>query len=240
VPERTVQRDWEKARIFLHDSLREDDTSGSQADVGGRLASTGGIWQTVGSPGVTKTGPGTLLFTSLQDNTYTGTTTVREGVLELLHFSSTAVSGSLVIGSGTSTTPTAIVRLRNDDQIDNDSIVQIQTDGLFELGSNNETTGSLTVMGRVTIGNGPAGTSQYIVPALSLMGGTIDIAQNSSLVLGGNTVLATSTAAATARLSGAGNCGSMARRARSTSTTAPKPSTWRFRTNSSAWEAKAS
>jgi hypothetical protein len=95
-------------------------------------------------------------------------------------------------------------------------------------------------MGRVTIGNGPAGTSQYIVPALSLIGGTIDIAQNSSLVLGGNTVLATSTAAATARLSGAGNCGSMARRARSTSTTAPKPSTWRFRTNSSAWEAKAS
>ncbi len=38
-------------------------------------------------------------------------------MLELQHLNATALSGPLVIGDGLSQTPTAIVRLRDDDQI---------------------------------------------------------------------------------------------------------------------------
>jgi autotransporter-associated beta strand protein len=84
----------------------------------GRLACTAGTGQTGGAQRLDKSGPGTLHFTSLQNNTYLGLTSVRDGVLELQHFGGAiAVAGDLAVGSGTLNPPTAIVRLRNDEQI---------------------------------------------------------------------------------------------------------------------------
>ena len=123
-------------------------------------------------------------------------------MLELQHLNATALSGALVIGnSGIPST----VRLRDDDQIADGNFVQVATDGLFELGANDERVGALSVNGgTVTIGNGPSGVSNLIVSALSMIAGTIDVAQNSSLALMGN-VLATSTTFRRSLLSGAGS-----------------------------------
>jgi autotransporter-associated beta strand protein len=168
----------------------------------GRVTCTAGISESGAPRALTKYGPGTLHYFSLQNNTYSGVTTVEAGVLELQHLNAVALAGPLVIGNnGVS----AIVRLRDDDQLSDVNFVQVARDGVFELGANNERVGALSVNGgTVTIGNGPSGVSHLVVSALAMIAATIDIAQNSSLGLMGN-VSATSTSFRRSLLSGAGS-----------------------------------
>jgi autotransporter-associated beta strand protein len=170
----------------------------------GRLACAGGIAESGGEQLLDKSGPGTLHFTSVQDNTYLGLTLVREGVLELQHFGSIAVSGDLVIGAGTVGAPTAILRLRNDEQIADDRAVNINQSGVFELASHTERVGNTHVnSGTISIGSTPTDNAELTLSLLTLFGGTIQIARNSALTLTSN-ITATSNTAGRALISGEG------------------------------------
>jgi autotransporter-associated beta strand protein len=150
---------------------------------------SGGIGQT-GTRNLNKTGPGAVRFTAAVNNTYTGTTTVASGVLELQTSSSgIAILGPLVIGQGV-TPNTARVSLFQHHQIANTSNVTVRRDGTFALNGFSETVAALTVEdGTVTLG----GTGDLFVSGLSMTGGVINIgnAVDSVFVLQGN-VTATS------------------------------------------------
>lgn len=172
-------------------------------DAAGRLACTGGI-SSLGAPALTKDGPGILFFTAVVGNTYQGPTNVRAGVLELQHFNATALSGPLTIGTGASQTPSAIVRIREDDQILDSAGVRILSDGVLELGSHFERVGQVTVVdGRVAIGDVPTHDAQLVPSTLTMTGGTIQIARDSALNLQ-SSVTAMSSAARPALISGEG------------------------------------
>jgi autotransporter-associated beta strand protein len=172
-------------------------------DAAGRLACAGGI-SALGAPALTKDGPGTLFFTAVVSNTLQGTTTVRAGVLELQHFNSTALSGPLTIGTGVSQTPSAIVRIREDDQILDSAGVRILSDGVLELESHFERVGQVTLVdGKVAIGAVPTHDAQLVPSTLTMTGGTIQIARDSALNLQ-SSVSAMSSAVEPALISGEG------------------------------------
>jgi autotransporter-associated beta strand protein len=92
-----------------------------------------------GLSGLTKTGAGTLTFLGSHDNTYSGTTTVRGGLLQLAKdFPAEAVRGStLVIGDATDGNATDTVRLMNQVQIATDVVINrtglLDLNGFFEV-----------------------------------------------------------------------------------------------------------
>ena len=94
--------------------------------------------------GITKSGGGTLTFSGSASNTYSGTTTVNVGELDLNKTAGvSAIAGDLTIGDGTSTDT---VRLLAANQISDTSVVTLTLAGaaVFNLNGNNETIGSLT------------------------------------------------------------------------------------------------
>jgi autotransporter-associated beta strand protein len=174
------------------------------SNAAGRVACTGGISETPGSKNLIKDGPGILLFSSLVSNTYTGTTRVNMGVLELQHPNTIAVSGPLRVGTGVSHTPTAFVRLRDDDQISDVMPVTIVSDGVLEMEIYNERTGELTLTGgTIAIGGAPTHNAALMASQFSMTGGTIQIARDSALVLG-SSLTATSSTVERALVSGDG------------------------------------
>ena len=106
-----------------------------------------------GTGGVVKTGAGKLQFshatTNKRANTYTGLTTVSEGILELNKPDSVnALAGPLTIESN------GLVKLLAVEQIADTSRVTLIARGQLEIDKYRETIGSITGTGRVSIGTG--------------------------------------------------------------------------------------
>jgi autotransporter-associated beta strand protein len=101
-----------------------------------------------GGNGITKLMPGTLRFSGTGANTYTGTTTVSEGVLELGKSAGVnAIAGPLTIGNDNGVQNADEVRLLANDQIANGAQVQVTPSGHFNLNGFNETIGNAAQTG---------------------------------------------------------------------------------------------
>ncbi|MBL8798724.1 MAG: autotransporter-associated beta strand repeat-containing protein, partial [Planctomycetia bacterium] len=102
-----------------------------------------------GSFGVTKVGAGTVQYNGTVSNTYTGTTRVNEGTLELNMFGLNALanSGALIIGDGIGGADADQVVLHQNDQIPNNKPITVNSSGLLNLNGFNDTTGTITLAG---------------------------------------------------------------------------------------------
>lgn len=92
----------------------------------------------IGSGGVNKTGLGTLTYQAVGNNSYTGTTLVSAGTLQLNVSGPTAFSGPLVIGDGTGNGSPEVVDLQSF-EMEHTGPITINLNGLLELGSFSET-----------------------------------------------------------------------------------------------------
>jgi autotransporter-associated beta strand protein len=104
-----------------------------------------------GSGGLTDSSAGTVTTTLAgPGNTYTGTTTVTNGVLVLQASPGNAIPAALVIGPGT-----GVVRLALSNQIADTAKVTVNSGATLDLHGNSDTIGSLTLSGgTVTTGTG--------------------------------------------------------------------------------------
>lgn len=110
----------------------------------------------ISNGGLTKDGSGSLRLSGGSANTYTGTTTVLDGLLELGKSGGVnAFGGGLVIGDGAGSANSAEARLQNNGQIPDSSSVSINTDGLLALNGKTDTVGIITMTGgSITTGAG--------------------------------------------------------------------------------------
>lgn len=105
-------------------------------------------------------GPGTNTLSGSDNNTYTGTTYVHGGTLQLLKFrisfptflSRIAIPSDLVVGSGSSGPD--VVRFLFDNQIANTSDVTINAAGMLDLNGYDDTFRALNMTGGVITNNG--------------------------------------------------------------------------------------
>ncbi|HEV2694812.1 MAG TPA: autotransporter-associated beta strand repeat-containing protein [Verrucomicrobiae bacterium] len=96
--------------------------------------------QLTGSVGVNKTGTGRLLYQYGGNNTYTGTTLVGNGYLELNVSGSSAFGGPLVIGDGSGSN--SIVQLLQSVEISTAADISLNKDGLLDLNGFYQTIGT--------------------------------------------------------------------------------------------------
>jgi len=109
------------------------------------------IEATIASGGLTKSGPGTLLMIGAA-NTYSGTTTVSEGILALAKSGADgAIKGDLVVGGGS--TFAGVILSANEQIQAVGNTVSIQSNGVMQLNNFSETIGDLEMTGGV-IGGG--------------------------------------------------------------------------------------
>jgi autotransporter-associated beta strand protein len=99
-----------------------------------------------GSGGASKIGLGTLTYAYSGNNTYSGTTWVNAGLLQLNVGGANAFGGPLIIGDG-SGTGNPIVRLLQSIETPNTQPVTVNLNGLFDLNTFSTTTGPLTIQG---------------------------------------------------------------------------------------------
>src|SRR5205814_7629672 len=100
--------------------------------------------------GVTKSGLGDMQYDGSSANTYTGTTTVNDGTLNLNKTGVGAMAGALVIGDGqlsgngsTGLSQSDVVRLKQSDQLpDFQGGVTVNSTGLLDLTDNSEAAGT--------------------------------------------------------------------------------------------------
>lgn len=112
---------------------------------GSRLTLSGSI-EGIGK--IDKAGLGTLRLAGGASNTYTSSTTVFEGVLELSKTGGqTAIPGALVIGDGAGGPDSDVVRLLAINQIANTAEVVIRSSGLLDLFDHGDTIGLLVLIG---------------------------------------------------------------------------------------------
>ena len=113
--------------------------------------------------GIFKSGTGTLALRGFQNYTYTGTTTVDKGVIDLNTTVGNIIKGPVVIGNGADPAGSAILR----DHIQSNDIaptaaMTINASGVFDLANEQETVASLSgtgpvlmgIGGRLTVGDG--------------------------------------------------------------------------------------
>ncbi|MHB0875814.1 MAG: DUF4347 domain-containing protein [Anaerolineae bacterium] len=129
-----------------------------------------------GAGGITKNGPGTLRLTGALANTYTGSTSVDEGTLELAHSAGTvAVPGSLQVGDGIGGGGSAVARLLAGSQLASTTAVTIEEDGLFDTNGYNQTVAGITITGgAVTTGTGTLTLAGNVMVTASAEPATID------------------------------------------------------------------
>jgi autotransporter-associated beta strand protein len=119
---------------------------------------SGSIGGAVGT-GLTKAGPGQLNFTGSAPNTYSGTTTVSDGMLRLEKTTeNSSIPGDLIVGDGTPFSSSAIVRLQLGavEQIANDARATMNG-GRLELWAPRETAGVLAMQSNSTLGFSQSG-----------------------------------------------------------------------------------
>jgi autotransporter-associated beta strand protein len=109
--------------------------------------------------GVTKVGPGTMIYAggASTPNTYTGLTSVLDGALQLNKTGAIAVAGNLSVGDSPeidSTPGIDTVQLEQSSQLANTSTVTVASDGLFDLNKNNQTIAGLNMTGGTVDVNG--------------------------------------------------------------------------------------
>lgn len=98
-----------------------------------------------GANDLTKMGSGMVVLSGGSANTFTGTTAVNAGEMQLQKSSGNAIVGPLVIGDGTGTD---VVRLMDSDQISDTATVTLKSSGQFLFNSSyTETIGSLDMTG---------------------------------------------------------------------------------------------
>ena len=107
-----------------------------------------------GTGGINKTNVGTLRMDGGGHNTYSGTTILGGGVLELSKFAIfpsftnfTAIPGDLIVGDGNGLVGTDVLRLLTDDQIANTADVTVKNSGFIDLNGNSDHVGALTMQG---------------------------------------------------------------------------------------------
>ena len=124
------------------------------------VENSGGQWSYLyllgtlsGSVGVTKTGAGVMIYQGLGNNTYTGTTRVNNGWLQLNVGGAHAIGGPLVVGDGTGTTSPGVQWLQSIEIAS--SAVTVNLNGTLDLNNFNDLFNSLTLQGgTVQSGNG--------------------------------------------------------------------------------------
>ncbi len=171
------------------------------SQAGDTLTISQSIGQASAGLGVTKVGPGTLLYTggAGTSNTYTGLTQVNQGTLQLNKTGgAVAINGDLTVGDTLAGAAAAILLQPN--QIVDSATVRVESDGLFDLNGLAETIAALRILdGDVfTHNNGLLTTT-----TLDMVGGRLNIGLNGQLILNGN-VSGTSSATETALIDGLG------------------------------------
>lgn len=105
--------------------------------------------------GVTKTGGGTLQFNGTEANTYTGLTTVSEGVLNLNKTAgTTSIAGNILVNGGS-------LNLLANDQIADASELVVSSGG-FSFGGRSETLKSITLTGGTVITGNVGGAASLV------------------------------------------------------------------------------
>jgi autotransporter-associated beta strand protein len=132
-------------------------------------------------------------------NTYSGTTTVTSGKLNLDKMSGmTAIGGNLIIGDAIGSAGTATVTLQLTNQVADSSDVTINSDGLFNLGGRAETIDAL---------NGETGAAVTVTNTTLTVGASDEIAANYQGVISGSGGVFTKMGTGTQTLSGANTYG---------------------------------
>lgn len=119
------------------------------ATAGSALALSGAI---SGAGGLTKAGPGLVVFAGNDGNTYEGATVVAAGTLALSKSSGAAIPGALTIGDGVNT---ATVRVDAASQFSAGTTVDVRAGGLLDLQGFDHAIANLTMSGgRASSGSG--------------------------------------------------------------------------------------
>ncbi len=109
-----------------------------------------------------KAGLGTLRYDGSTSNTYTGTTSVTAGTLELAKSGGvgglTAVTGPLSIGDGIGAAGADVVRLIANNQVANSAAITVASTGRLDLNNLSELIGALTLQSGVTAPQVTTGT----------------------------------------------------------------------------------
>ena len=101
-----------------------------------------------GSGSVVKAGIGSATFNGSASNTYTGTTTVNTGTLNLNKANpATAIAGPLVIGDGIGGPNADVVNITFDNQISDTVPITVNSSGKLNFGTSTDTIGNLTLNG---------------------------------------------------------------------------------------------
>jgi autotransporter-associated beta strand protein len=98
-----------------------------------------------GSVGVTKTGGGVLVYQAPSNNTYTGTTHVNDGWLELNVGGAHAITGPLVVGDGSGTNSPVVVLLQSIEI--SGAPVTVNLNGTLDLNGFNDLLNTLSLQG---------------------------------------------------------------------------------------------
>ena len=161
-------------------TLEGNTTTTISVAAGGMLDINGTI---NGNSGLTLSGGGTLIVDGVTSNTYTGTTEVDSGTLQLAKLlGAVAVPGALTIGDGTDT---AIVQDQDGNQLASTTAVTIDDHGTLDLDGFSDSVAGLTLHG---------GTATTGAGTLSLYGDVTDddttdpLTISGDLALGGSTV----------------------------------------------------
>ncbi|WOO39515.1 beta strand repeat-containing protein [Rubellicoccus peritrichatus] len=126
------------------------------------------ITATISNGSLTKTGAGNLTLSGANANTYTGTTTVTAGELELSKTAGTnAIAGDVVVNGGT-------LLLSAANQIADISNMTLGG-GTFDTNGNNESLGTLTLSSSSTIDLGSASVLDYDASISESWSGTLTV-----------------------------------------------------------------
>ncbi len=132
------------SNVVLNAELEVQVIGGGTFDISGAISGVGAL---------TKSVTGTLRFSGPPANTYSGTTIVEAGTLELSKPSGTrALAGNLVVGDGLGGVNADVVRLLVDNQISDSTDVVVSRSGLFDLGIEWDVIDELSGTGNVTFG----------------------------------------------------------------------------------------
>ncbi|HEY5311373.1 MAG TPA: autotransporter-associated beta strand repeat-containing protein, partial [Pirellulales bacterium] len=135
-----------------------DGASGDDLVISAAISDGNGIF----NGGITKVGLGTMQFTGSTANTYTGTTTINEGTLELNKTPGVnALTGPLTVGEGSlgaGGADSQVVRLLASNQINGALAVTVNSTGLLDLNGFSDTIGTGPDMVALTINGGNVST----------------------------------------------------------------------------------